>query len=150
MNLYQLVKALYHRNSKATLKELSDALELSENTIKSMIKNNKDTAAKYGFKLNMRLLKCSLELLDVDLFAEYMRNNNRSQDDRVSYIITRLLKSDDFIKIEDLSNELYVSRATLDRLMPTIKEIAETYRLGFISKPKYGIFLDMGQLITFL
>ena len=59
MNLYQLVKALYHRNSKATLKELSDALELSENTIKSMIKNNKDTAAKYGFKLNMRLLKCS-------------------------------------------------------------------------------------------
>ena len=146
MNLYQLVKALYHRNSKATLKELSDALELSENTIKSMIKNNKDTAAKYGFKLNMRLLKCSLELLDVDLFAEYMRNNNRSQDDRVSYIITRLLKSDDFIKIEDISNELYVSRATLDRLMPTIKEIAETYRLGFISKPKYGIFLEGNEM----
>ena len=30
--------------------------------------------------------------------------------------------------------------------MPTIKEIAETYRLGFISKPKYGIFLEGNEM----
>lgn len=60
-------------------------------------------------------------------------------DSRIRYILTRLLRTNDFVRIEQLADELFVSRATVDRLMPEIKAIVEAYGLRIVTRPKYGI-----------
>ena len=60
-------------------------------------------------------------------------------DSRIRYILTRLLRANDFVRIEQLADELFVSRATVDRLMPDIKDRLGRYRLKIVTRPKYGI-----------
>lgn len=60
------------------------------------------------------------------------------REERLSYLIRRLLESEDYIKIEDLSEEMYVSRMTLDRLIPIVKKRLAQQGLMLESRPKYG------------
>ena len=73
------------------------------------------------------------------LFGEPMDPTFNDTDARIRYIITRLLKANDFVRIEQIADELFVSRATVDRLMPEIKTMLEEYRLQIVARPKYGI-----------
>ncbi|MDE6107538.1 MAG: BglG family transcription antiterminator [Oscillospiraceae bacterium] len=63
-------------------------------------------------------------------------------DSRIRYILTRLLRAGDFVRIEQLADELFVSRATVDRLMPEIKAVAGSYDLQIVTRPKYGISIQ--------
>lgn len=71
-----------------------------------------------------------------------IREENSSFTDnesRTRYLITRLLKAGNFVRIEQMADELFVSRATVDRLMPEVKAILGEYGLQIDTRPKYGI-----------
>lgn len=70
------------------------------------------------------------------------RSSFDDTDSRIRYILTRLLRTNDFVRIEQLADELFVSRATVDRLMPEIKSIVGAYGLQIIARPKYGIAIQ--------
>ncbi len=60
---------------------------------------------------------------------------------RLQYMIRRMIDENNYVRIEDLAQELFVSRATLDRLMPELKDVVKEYHLEVLIKPKYGIAL---------
>ncbi|WP_251861745.1 BglG family transcription antiterminator [Clostridium sp. Marseille-Q2269] len=60
-------------------------------------------------------------------------------EDRVFYIIKRLLDTSKFITLEQLSNELYVSKSTVDNDIDKVEKWVKKNNLELIKRPNYGI-----------
>jgi len=60
---------------------------------------------------------------------------------RVHYLLTRFLTSAFSLKLEDLADEWFVSRATLQSDMAEVREWLGRYRLSVETKPRYGMKL---------
>lgn len=62
--------------------------------------------------------------------------------ERIAFLICRLLETEEYLKIEDLADELFVSRMTLDRLIPIVRQRLEDFSLRLVSRPKHGIKVE--------
>ena len=85
-----------------------------------------DDAARYG-----RLLQSTPSHLRVP----------RTSAERVHYLLTRFLTSAFSLKLEDLAEEWFVSRATLQSDMAEVREWLSRYHLAIETKPRYGMKL---------
>ncbi|RWR01062.1 transcription antiterminator BglG [[Pantoea] beijingensis] len=85
-----------------------------------------DDAARYG-----RLLQEARTHLRVP----------RTSAERVHYLLTRFLTSAFSLKLEDLAEEWFVSRATLQSDMAEVREWLNRYNLEIETKPRYGMKL---------
>lgn len=57
---------------------------------------------------------------------------------RVLYILKRLFLEKDFIKLENFTDELFISMSTLNNDLKIVKEILDKYNLKLINRPHYG------------
>ncbi|MFD4704989.1 BglG family transcription antiterminator [Gottfriedia sp. NPDC058432] len=58
---------------------------------------------------------------------------------RVLYILRKLLGSPDYIKLEDLAEEIYVSKSTVNNLIKDVKKLLGKYKLILEKRPNYGV-----------
>lgn len=127
-----------------SLRLLAKQLDSDPDTIQKVIATHQNEARQAGFHLTQRLGRVQLVVDNRELFSQ-RRLSAAAEDEnqqRIDEILTILVEKNDFIKIEDLANQLFLSRATVDRLMRQLKEAAREYRLEIVSRPKYGIKLD--------
>ncbi len=61
--------------------------------------------------------------------------------ERRIYILKRLIEINDYIKIDDLADEILVSRSTISNDLKIIKKEHKKYRLSFVHKPNFGIMI---------
>ena len=59
--------------------------------------------------------------------------------ERKNYIVKRLIDENDYMKIDDLADELLISRSTVCNDIKGAKENISKYNLSFKQKPNYGI-----------
>lgn len=62
-------------------------------------------------------------------------------EDRIQHLIRKFLLSNDYIKIDDLAEELIVSRSTLQKDLKDVKVILNKFNLVFEKRPNYGVKL---------
>lgn len=62
-----------------------------------------------------------------------------SQEERTTYIALKLLMSDDYIKINQFSDELYVSNQIISDSLKECENHLKYYKLNLIRKPYYGL-----------
>lgn len=140
ITIYKLLKDLnYHssieiakhinfsdRTTRKYLKELAELLE-SKNIIL-------ESKPRYGYRLIGNLI-CEEEL--------FLKSNKipNSVDERVEYLIMKLILSEEYIKLENISEEIYVSVKTLSQDLKKIENKLEKYFLEIERKPYYGIKL---------
>ncbi|MEG0592992.1 MAG: PRD domain-containing protein [Coprobacillus sp.] len=60
-------------------------------------------------------------------------------EERQNYIIKRLIETDDYMKIDDLADELLISRSTISSDLKYAKKAMKKYGLIIKQKPNYGI-----------
>jgi len=65
----------------------------------------------------------------------------RTSTERIHYLLTRFLTSAWAIKLEDLAEEWFVSRATLQSDMAEVREWLSRYQLTIEARPRYGMKL---------
>ncbi|QKE74811.1 transcription antiterminator [Arthrobacter citreus] len=91
-----------------------------------------------------------LEVLDDHSFYSFIQTHHQKnignhsdvpidQNGRVLYILRRLLGSPDYIKLEDLADELYVSKSTVNNLIKDVKKLLAKYKLILEKRPNYGV-----------
>lgn len=88
---------------------------------------------RYGMKLLVK---------DTKRFREYvndLRNTCQKEKDRVQYIIARLLSENSAVKIEDLCEEMYISRSTFQNELKKVRKLLKTYSLSIGYKPYEGM-----------
>jgi len=63
----------------------------------------------------------------------------KSPEERITYLIKRLLLIDDYIKLDDLADEMYVSKSTIQNDLIPVRNILSAYDIHLESRPNYGM-----------
>ncbi len=143
----KLAVILYSKNDFITAKDLSYAVQVSVRTIKTEISIISAVLTKYGCKVisknNMgyRLIAEQNKSL-IDLFQEDLKRESMSQQERVNFLLQKLLVVDYHVQLEDLAQELYVSKSSINNLIRMVKEYLKKYRLTLVRRPNYGILIE--------
>jgi lichenan operon transcriptional antiterminator len=67
-------------------------------------------------------------------------------EERVLYILKSIIMADDFIATEELANELFVSKSTVDNDLKQVEKLLEKYDLALFKKQNFGIKLTGNEI----
>ncbi|MBS4206561.1 PRD domain-containing protein [Bacillus sp. FJAT-50079] len=109
--------------------------ELKQYGIMIESKTNKGYTLIFTEKSSMNFLTNLLKSSKVKRLNKFKKNNYA----RIFFVIRRLLLEDSYIKLDELANEMFISRSSLNTDMIETKKILKKYQLTVKSKVNYGI-----------
>lgn len=128
---------------------LSTSIGVSSKTIKKELQILETIVKAYGAHIISKTgIGYALKIDDYDLFSEFFHYNNDNNKllinqpfiyQRAHYIIRRILSAKSSITINQLAEELYTSRTTINSDLTLAKSILSTYDIKIISKPHHGL-----------
>ena len=125
--------------------KLSEELDLSKRTIYSELSLLNEELQLNGARIISKPhFGVLLEVEDRKQYEEYLSSlkengfGNESTDSRVLQIVNRLIETKDPIKMDDLCEELYISRSTLNHDLKKVKEFLAAYDLKIESSAYRG------------
>ncbi|MDY0404851.1 transcription antiterminator [Virgibacillus sp. 179-BFC.A HS] len=148
-----IILHLFRMKHPITSGWMAKELGVSDRTIRNDIKQMQQDAKLAGFSVvSIRGKGYALNVLHEELFMPFLQqltNENEvvskdfaDQNNRVQYILKRLLLKKDFMKLENLTDEVFVSMSTIQNDMKIVKGILEKYRLKLTNRPHYGSRVD--------
>ena len=105
---------------------------------------------QYGASIQpVRARGYELKIIDQDRFCilqEKLSLGHPAQDSnspqyRYNYLIRRLLLAETYVKLEELADELYVSKSTVQNDLKEVKQTLTKYGILIDKRPNYGIKL---------
>lgn len=158
--IVSIVKLLEAHEKPMTSYDIADSLGISSRTVREVIHQNKDDLKSIGIEVKSQFKKgYSISIQDEyynnwQMLLEENKNIIPSETkDKVIYIMQKLIFENDFIKLDDLCDELWISRSTINRLFKEVRRKFSEYHLEIISKPSYGLKLkgnEMDKRICFV
>ncbi|WP_286149318.1 BglG family transcription antiterminator [Thomasclavelia cocleata] len=137
------------QNDIVSVNRLSSLLNITDRTIRSDIQTINEIIKENGAQLKLkRKAGYYIEINDQEKYNTFLssikqtKSNNRELDtsqDRIKYLLNLLLYSDEYITLDDLADNIYVSRNTLQNYIKTLKNIFSKYNLEYISKNNAGV-----------
>lgn len=133
-----------------TAEALSKAMACSAKTARIRLHDLDDCLKKHGAALYSKAhYGYRLDVTDRTAYQQWQNAQPaaacaipQTAEARFFYLCTFLLKQDGYIKLEDLADQLYVSRATLSNDLRQVRALFEKYQLSLVQKPNYGIRLE--------
>ncbi|WP_343838173.1 BglG family transcription antiterminator [Salinibacillus aidingensis] len=153
-----ILRELMASHSPLTGKYLANINQVSSRTTREDIKKLNEILSEHGSSINSVMGKGYeltihhenkfLQYLDSELSDNAYENNNipRSREDRIVYLIKRLLLSEGYVKLEDLADEIYVSKSTIQNDLKDVKKILSEYEISLEARPNYGLKIQGSEL----
>lgn len=146
-----ILQKLLAQDTPVTGKYLGKLNQVTSRTIREDIKGLEsllsgngayiDAVMGQGYKLiitNESLFRNHLQ----NMLGNEMENETfipKSPEERITYLIKRLLLNDDYIKLDALADEMYVSKSTIQNDLIHVKDILSVYDIHLESRPNYGM-----------
>lgn len=143
--LAMVLKVLQYANGYRVADDISKQVHFSAKKIQTLINDSYTLELIAGFRIESKIGKgYLLQILDQSKFDRFLLDADiKDQDiERVNYVICRLIEENDYLTIESIADEIYVSRSTVDRLIKRIADEIASFDLELKSKPRYGIFIE--------
>ncbi|NIL28700.1 BglG family transcription antiterminator [Yersinia massiliensis] len=128
--------------------ELAKRFAVSTRTVRADITALNEVLEHYGAHfVHNRGFGYRLMIDDAERFRALQPQNRkthltpRTAHERVHYLLIRFLTSAFSLKLEDLADEWFVSRGTLQNDMAEVRERLNRYHLTIETKPRYGMKL---------
>lgn len=148
--LETLFGMLLDAGSHLSAQKLSQDLHISERTIRTDIAKLTEFLETNGATITLtRGAGYKIEILDPTAFEAFQADKNKPKntdyfdldnpEERVKYEIFLLLSSANYIKLEDLADTLFASRATISNDMKQVRTVIASYDLTLVSKPGCGV-----------
>ena len=140
----QILLLLLENKEYFTSDELAYRLGSSARTVREDISRNKKMLGRYGIHIKSKAHKGYYLELSGEHEAnlqEMLRRTGQPQN-KTAQLMRTLLLADDYRKLDDIADELWISRSTVDRLFKEAKETFDRYHLSLVSRPFYGIRLE--------
>lgn len=144
-----------HQGEYLTSQYLASELLLSDRTIRNYLKRLNEAIENNGGRLIAKQGQgYQLEVVNKLAFALFLKQREVTveygdqvtefygSEDRKKYILNKLLLEDRAIVIDDLAEELYISRSSLVNDIQEIKEKLAEYSLKIVSKHKQGMWIE--------
>ncbi|MEC6747230.1 BglG family transcription antiterminator [Marinilactibacillus sp. XAAS-LB27] len=153
----KILKELSSAHQPVTSDQLASLIEVSSRTIRKDIKALNDELEQSGaYIYALKGKGFELVVKDKRLFDQYVQeldptfNQNLDLPDtpieRIKYLLNLILRNNEPIKLDDLSEQIHVSRSTLQADLKSIRPLLERYSLTVISRPNYGLILQGTEL----
>ena len=135
------------RSQTFTARQLADALHISEKTARERLKTLDWELKKNGAHILSRSGKgYQFRIVDPERFAIWREDVLRqtqaipsTAQERFDYILRRILYADDFVKLDDLTNEMYISRTTMTADMKQVRQYLQLHNLMLMQRPGHGV-----------
>lgn len=143
-----LLNLFSNLDAPVSLQVFPDQFHLSLRSIQTDIAEIKETIKEHGLYIENNKNCICMSITNQETANIFMNsiiqdyNLNQffeDQSSRISYIISRLLDSNDYLKSADLADEMYISRSQISNDIKLAKNMLSSYHLTLISKPYYGI-----------
>ncbi|CCG88593.1 BglG family transcription antiterminator [Erwinia piriflorinigrans] len=128
--------------------ELARRLDVSTRTVRTDINVLNELLQDYAacFVLS-RGAGYRLKIANAERYQQLLQQSSsplrvpRTSAERINYLLTRFLTSAFSLKLEDLADEWFVSRTTLQSDMAEVRDRLARYQLIIESRPRYGMKL---------
>ena len=148
---WQLIKLLNDKNY-TTAAQLAEQIGVSGKTIRNRLKLLSEELEMHGAELE----SCTgygyrLHIVDSQKYKAWKAGQTEllwsehlpeSTSERVAFLLELLLQTDNYVKLDDLCEKLYVSSNTLGTDIREIREILQNCHLRLTSRPGYGIRVE--------
>lgn len=133
--------------------EISNEINVSSRTVRNDIKElnailNRDVA-KIVAKPKLGNLLNIYDKNEFDKFFNELRNKSDSNFnilidsyDRSKYLLSYLLNKNEYVKVEDLCEKIYVSKSTLTYDLKLVRKMLKEFNLNLNTRPNYGIKVE--------
>ncbi|WP_420769065.1 BglG family transcription antiterminator [Parageobacillus thermoglucosidasius] len=149
--LKEIIKELVSNDEPVTSDYLSKMVGVTPRTIRNDIRALNLELKKIGVKIEAirgvgYFISPKLDHKDKELIEELFQLNEQqgshvpiSPEERAIYILKSIIMADDYITIEQLANQLFVSKSTVDNDLKQVEELLNKYEVTLVKKPNFGI-----------
>ncbi|MDD5845291.1 MAG: BglG family transcription antiterminator [Olsenella sp.] len=136
-----------------TQTELAKSLDVSQRTIRSGVRHANDFLGSTAHIVHHRNDGYELIIDDAMAFAAtgatesfFVDSLPSEPEERVGYLLSNLVQRDDWVTLDDLSAQLFVSRASVSADLRTVEKILSRYGLKIARRPRYGIRVEGSEM----
>lgn len=123
-----------------TSNELSVKLGITPRAVRYEILKGKETVKDHGIYLETNGKSgYHIEIVDNEKYENYRHRQQQGQHMIADQVLSKLLNCEGYCKMDDLAEEFYMSRSTLNRMIQEMKINLKEFDLTFESKPYAGI-----------
>ncbi len=151
VNRWYRILELLVTQQRLTLEEMRSDLNVSLSTLQKSIEQlNELLDSDLQIKQEGQLVR--LEVYDYRRLEDILAGSLRKESDfnssskRTSYLIKRLVRSSQPLLIDDLAEEIGVSRTTVNKDLRQVKELAEAYQVNILGRPNRGLEVSGSEL----
>lgn len=153
--MISILQHLLAADSPVRSEHLAKLIQVTSRTIRSDIRELDEFLVQYGASIrSIRSRGYALEITNdhsfrtllQQLFMNNEPDNSNSPEYRQRYLIQRLLLADDYLKLEELADELFISKSTLQNDLKEVKRTLHDYKIVIGKRPNYGIKLTGSEV----
>ncbi|MDT9755011.1 transcription antiterminator [Heyndrickxia coagulans] len=143
----QILWLLQKSDGPLNAKAIGERLGISDRTVREEIRQIQQKSDELGVKLKvLRGKGYLLEKVDYRRLLQLEENGLfGEQEERVKYILKRLLLEKEYVRLEDLEADMYVSKSTLHTDLKKVRKILKKYDLTLANRPHYGTKVEGGE-----
>ena len=140
-------------NEYQTAEAIAEELGVSSKTIRNQLKNLNELLSEFevhveskhgaGYRLAVHNPSRRKELEELMQKRELQESAiPNSSEERVQYLLEYLLNGEGYVKLDDLSELLYISKKTLTNNLKEVECLLGEYNLCLKRKPNYGVRVE--------
>lgn len=150
---FRIINILRSNEERLSSEYIAKTIGASSKTIRKDIIDVKDILEKNGATIDSKTGNgYFLIVSDLEKFETFMGkfvSGTREKMiklplnyQRAHYIVRRLIASDEYLKINNFSEELYTSRATITQDLQMVRKILKRFNLNLVTRTKYGFKIE--------
>lgn len=153
--MQRIIQLLMNTDELQTSTELATTLQVSSKTVQNDVKElNKVLESNIAFIKSYRGKGYLLQINDDEKFKCLLKSFSEKDDqiiptepeERIQFLMEKLLLQASYLKMDDLADELFISRSTLQSDINDIRNIVKKYGLSLEQKPNYGIRITGNEM----
>lgn len=149
----QLLFSKLTENGYITASVLGKQMGLSEKTIRARVRELDKELIPHGVRIiSKQGHGYRIAVTNAPLYQEFIKSLTMtentlpaSSEERIQYLLSCLLNGRDYVKLDDLSDFLFISRNTLTGELKKAEEMLNKYDVRLVRRPHYGIRAEGGE-----
>ncbi|MBT2634086.1 transcription antiterminator [Bacillus sp. ISL-26] len=147
--LRELLRLLLAAETPVTSSVIAANVKVTTRTVRNDIKELQTILEKHGASIqSVRGSGYKLSIRDEQPFKNWLQDNFQQNsglpifpDERINYLMKRLLLTEGYLKLDDLAEELFISKSTLQSDIKEVKKRLHPYDIVLETRPNYGFKL---------
>ncbi|MBT2713653.1 transcription antiterminator [Pseudomonas sp. ISL-88] len=147
--LRELLRLLLAAETPVTSSVIAANVKVTTRTVRNDIKELQTILEKHGASIqSVRGSGYKLSIRDEQPFKNWLQDNFQQNsglpifpDERINYLMKRLLLTEGYLKLDDLAEELFISKSTLQSDIKEVKKRLHPYDIILETRPNYGFKL---------